>query len=253
MTAPVTRPVIAGNWKMHMGPREAVTFFAEFLQQHDPRDDRSILFFPPAVTLAAAAEAVRSRPDLRLGVQNIHWESAGAFTGEISASMAAQAGAGFVLAGHSERRHVFGETDEEVGRKVAAAHAAGLVPIACIGETLPEREDGRLEQVLMRQLDAILEAFPGTGAGSLLIAYEPVWAIGTGVNATPGDASAAHALVRRRLRERFGSGADAVPVLYGGSVKPGNAAELLAADQVDGLLVGGASLDPGGFAAICRS
>jgi triosephosphate isomerase (TIM) len=249
----VRRPVLAGNWKMQKGPREATAFFDAFLSEHDARDDRTVAFFPPAISVSAAAAALRGRDDIRLGVQNIHWESAGAFTGEISAPMAAQAGVRFVLAGHSERRHVFGETDEEVGRKVAAALAAGLLPVACIGETLQQREDGRLQEVLFRQLDAIMNAIPAGAATALLIAYEPVWAIGTGVNATPDDAAEAHSIVRGRLRERYGDAADAVPILYGGSVKPGNAAELLAAEGVDGLLVGGASLDPGDFAAICRA
>jgi triosephosphate isomerase (TIM) len=249
----VSRPVIAGNWKMHKGPREAADFFDAFLRQHDSRTDRTVLFFPPALSVAATANALRDRPDIGLGVQNIHWESAGAFTGEISAAMAAQAGAGFILAGHSERRHGFGESDAEVGRKAAAAIAAGLVPVVCVGETLPEREAGRLRDVLMRQLDAATDALPADAAASLVVAYEPVWAIGTGVNATPADAAEAHALIRQRLLERYGDQAATIPILYGGSVKPDNAAELLAAEGVDGLLVGGASLDPAGFAAICRA
>jgi triosephosphate isomerase (TIM) len=249
----VRRPVLAGNWKMQKGPSEAAAFFEAFLREHDARDDRTVAFFPPTISIAAAAAALDGRADVALGVQNIHWESAGAFTGEVSAPMAAQAGVRFVLAGHSERRHVFGETDDEVGRKAAAALAAGLLPVACIGETLQEREAGTLHQVLLRQLDAIMDALTADAAASLLIAYEPVWAIGTGVNATPDDAAEAHRIVRNRLQQRYGAAAGEIPILYGGSVKPGNAAELLAADGVDGLLVGGASLDPAGFAAICRA
>jgi triosephosphate isomerase (TIM) len=249
----VRRPVIAGNWKMQKGPREATAFFEEFLREHVARDDRTIAFFPPAISIAAAAAALDGRPDVVVGVQNIHWESAGAFTGEVSAPMAAQAGVRFVLAGHSERRHVFGETDVEVGRKAAAALASALLPVACIGETLQEREGGRLHEVLLRQLDAIMDALPADAAPSLLIAYEPVWAIGTGVNATPDDAAEAHRIVRDRLHHRYGDAAGEIPILYGGSVKPANASELLAADGVDGLLVGGASLEPTGFAAICRA
>jgi triosephosphate isomerase (TIM) len=249
---PVRRPVLAGNWKMHKGPREADAFFPPFLQRYAARD-RTIIFFPPAISLMAAAAAADGRPDIAFGVQNVHWEPTGAFTGEISAQMAAQAGARFALAGHSERRHVFGETDEEVGRKAAAALAAGLVPVACIGEKLDERRAGRLEEVLLKQLNAVLDALPPDAAGSLMIAYEPVWAIGTGVNATPQDAADAHALVRQRLAGRFGGAADAIPILYGGSVKPDNAAELLAARGVDGLLVGGASLEPHDFARICEA
>jgi triosephosphate isomerase (TIM) len=248
----MNRPVIAGNWKMHKGPRDTAAFFAAFLAEHDARTDRTVIFFPPTLSVAAAAAALRDRADIGLGVQNIHWESAGAFTGEVSASMAAQAGVRFILVGHSERRHTFGETDDEVGRKAAAALAAGLAAVICVGETLPEREAGQLRSVLLRQLDAALHALPAISSTTdLLIAYEPVWAIGTGINATPGDAAEAHGLIRDRLRERFGAAADQVPILYGGSVKPDNAGELLAADGVDGLLVGGASLDPMGFAAVC--
>ena len=250
----VRKPVLAGNWKMNKGPIEATSFFGEFLRSHDARADRTVIFFPPAISFTAAAQALGERDDVALGLQNVHWEKSGAFTGEISADMAAQAGATYVLAGHSERRHVFGETDEEVGRKTAAALAAGLIPIACVGEKLDERNAGRLRDVLLRQLDAILHAVPADAAHRLIVAYEPVWAIGTGVNATPADASEAHAILRGRLAERFGAtAAAAIPILYGGSVKPANAAELLAAEGVDGLLVGGASLDAQGFAAIANA
>jgi triosephosphate isomerase len=250
MPARTPTPVIAGNWKMHHGPTDTVSFFRRFRDAHAAAPDRTVLFFPPAISFTAARAAVADRPDLGLGVQNVHWEPKGAFTGEISAAMAADAGARFALCGHSERRHVFGETDEQVGRKAAAVVAAGMTPVVCVGETLDERRADRLEEVLSRQLDAALGPLPGADAGFLL-AYEPVWAIGTGVNATPEDAAAAHAFLRGRLRAR--GAADGVPILYGGSVKPDNAAALLAADGVDGLLVGGASLDPDAFAAIARA
>jgi triosephosphate isomerase (TIM) len=246
----VAKPVLAGNWKMNKGPGEATSFFDVFLRVHPPRSDRSVIFFPPALSLAACAAAVRDRPDIALGVQNVYWEASGAFTGEISAVMASQSGAHYVLAGHSERRHVFGEKDEEVGRKAAAALGAGLVPITCVGETLEERRSDRLREVLVRQLDAIMDALPHEAGGALLVAYEPVWAIGTGVNATPADAAQAHGLLRERLHMRYGDAAADIPILYGGSVKPDNAGELLAADGVDGLLVGGASLEPEAFARI---
>jgi triosephosphate isomerase (TIM) len=249
----IARPVLAGNWKMNKGPAEATSFFDAFLRLHAPREDRSVIFFPPALSFAACTAALRDRSDIGLGVQNVHWEASGAFTGEISAIMASQSDAQYVLAGHSERRHIFGETDEEVGRKAAAALGAGLMPIACVGETLEERRSGRLRDVLRRQLDAIMDALPHEAAGSLLIAYEPVWAIGTGVNATPTDATEAHGLLRERLRERYGDAAADIPILYGGSVKPDNAGDLLAADDVAGLLVGGASLDPAGFASIANA
>jgi triosephosphate isomerase len=243
-------PVIAGNWKMNKGPDDTRAFFDEFCRLHAPRSDRTLCFFPPALSLAAALEATAARPDLRVGVQNIHWESAGAFTGEISGPMAVQAGARLTLVGHSERRHLFGETDEFVAAKTLAALAAGLTPVVCVGETLEQRNAGDLEAVLGRQLDAVLGALGDRRVEGLLLAYEPVWAIGTGVNATPADASDAHGFLRGRLRARASDSAAEIPILYGGSVKPANAAELLAAPDVDGLLVGGASLDPVSFARL---
>ena len=254
MSHRVRRPVLAGNWKMNKGPEDATSFFAAFANAYRPREDRTVVFFPPALSFAAALSAVRERSDIALGVQNIHWEENGAFTGELSAAIAAQAHAGWVLAGHSERRHIFGETDDQVGRKCAAALAAGLIPIACVGEKLEQREAGQLQEVLLRQIDAVLDAIPDAAAETIVVAYEPVWAIGTGVVATPADAAEAHAVLRTRLAERYGrKTAAAIPILYGGSVKPDNAAELLAADGVDGLLVGGASLDPLAFARIAAA
>lgn len=249
----VKTPVIAGNWKMHKTPTETRAFFEAFLALHEPRPDRSVLFFPPALSFATGLEACAGRTDIGLGVQNIHWEDTGAFTGALSAAMAADAGAAFALVGHSERRHVFGETDEETGRKVVAAYRAGLLPVLCVGEKLDERRAGRLDEVLLRQLDAGTAAIEDGQLERILLAYEPVWAIGTGETATPEDASAAHATLRARLRERIGDAASRVPILYGGSVKPANAGELLAARDVDGVLVGGASLDPDAFTAIARS
>lgn len=254
MSHRVRRPVIAGNWKMNKGPEDATSFFAAFTDAYRPREDRTIIFFPPALSFAASRAAVRERSDIQLGVQNIHWEENGAFTGEISAAIAVQAHAAYVLAGHSERRHVFGETDEETGRKCAAALAVGLIPIACVGETLEQREAGHLQETLLRQIDAVLNAIPEDAGDRLVVAYEPVWAIGTGVNATPDDAAEAHGVIRSRLAERYGRRqASRIPVLYGGSVKPDNATQLLAADGVDGLLVGGASLEPGAFARIAAA
>jgi triosephosphate isomerase len=251
VSAPL-KPVLAGNWKMNLGPSEAVRFFDEFLAVWQPRDDRSVVFFPPSISFAAAREAVRGRADVQLGVQNIHWERSGAFTGEISVGMAADAGASLALVGHSERRWVFGETTEETVRKVRAVLDGGLVPVLCVGEKIEERRAGRAEPVVSSQLDPVLEAVSMDEARSLVIAYEPVWAIGTGVNATPQDAGAMHRYVRDVLSRAYGHDiAQAVPILYGGSVKPDNAADLLAVDGVDGVLVGGASLDPHGFAKIC--
>jgi triosephosphate isomerase len=248
------RPVLAGNWKMNHGPSETARFFADFLAMHAPADDRTVVFFPPAISFAAAKEATQGRPDVRLGVQNVYWEAGGAFTGELSVGMARDAGAELVLIGHSERRHVFGETSEETAKKVRAVLAAGLTPVLCVGETIEERRAERAEEVVAGQLAPVLEILSAGEIGELVVAYEPVWAIGTGVTATPQDAAAMHAAVRARLAQSFGQeAADAVPILYGGSVKADNAAELMSQPGVDGVLVGGASLDPGGFAAICRA
>ena len=253
MTAP-RRPVLAGNWKMNHGPSETARFFADFLAMNEPADDRTVVFFPPAISFAAAREAVQGRPDVRLGVQNVHWERSGAFTGELSVAMAADAGAELVLVGHSERRHVFGETSEETAKKVRAVLDGGLTPVLCVGETIEERRAERAEAVVAEQLAPVLAILSAEEMAELVVAYEPVWAIGTGVTATPGDAAAMHRAVRERLAQAFGAeAADAVPVLYGGSVKPDNAAELMSQPGVDGVLVGGASLDAQGFAAICRA
>jgi triosephosphate isomerase len=253
VTVPRT-PILAGNWKMNHGPSQAARFFADFLPLVEPSDDRSIVFFPPAVSFAAAREAVQGRPDVRLGVQHVHWEAGGAFTGELSVAMAADAGAELVLVGHSERRHVFHETIEETVKKTVAVLEGGLDPVLCVGETIDERRADRAEAVVVEQLGPVLAAVPAERLARLVIAYEPVWAIGTGVTATPADAAAMHAAVRRKLEEVYGAdAAGQVPVLYGGSVKPENAAELMSQPGVDGVLVGGASLDPAGFAAIVRA
>lgn len=242
--------VIAGNWKMHHGPSATRSFFAD-LDVGAVEAEHEILVFPPTVSLRDAADVAPAR--VGIGVQNIHWEDEGAFTGETSARMAREAGAGFVLIGHSERRHVFGETDEEVRRKVEAAILHELVPVVCVGETLEERRAGRVDEVIMRQLGAALPSLAQGGA-RFVIAYEPVWAIGTGETATPEDAAAAHATLRAGLEDGVGvAGAPKVSILYGGSVKPDNAAELLAAPDVDGVLVGGASLDPSSFVAIAMA
>jgi triosephosphate isomerase len=253
VTAPRT-PVLAGNWKMNLGPAAAARFFADFLARHPARDDATVLFFPPAISFSAAREALRGRPDVRLGVQNVYWEESGAFTGELSATMAAEAGAEYVLIGHSERRHVFGETVTQTVRKVRAVLDGGLVPLLCVGETLDERRAGRAEAVVEGQLVPVLATLTRDETARLVVAYEPVWAIGTGETASPADADSMHRAVRARLASACGpEGARAIPILYGGSVKPENAAELLAQPEVDGVLVGGASLDPAGFAAICAA
>lgn len=239
------RRVIAGNWKMNNGPAETLRFFAELGEV--PTGPR-VVVFPPIASLGSAAGAPRRAAAVELGVQNIHMAESGAYTGETSASMAVELGATLVLIGHSERRHLFGETDDDVAAKIARGLAAGLEPVVCVGETLEERRAGRLEEVLDRQAMAALRAIPsGT---RFLLAYEPVWAIGTGETATPSDAAEAHALLRERLRAVHGEAGGDVPILYGGSVKPGNAGDLLDADEVDGVLVGGASLAAASFAGI---
>ena len=249
------RPVFAANWKMNHGPSDARAFLRTFLDYY-PRGrerDRTVMFFPPAITLSTTVEMLRDRPDVLVGVQNIYHEDKGAFTGENSASMARDAGARLVLVGHSERRHLFGETDEETAKKCAAAVRAGLTPMLCVGETLEQRERGETEAVVLRQLRAGLASLEAERVATSLVAYEPVWAIGTGKTATPEDATTVHKVIRGALRELAGERGIAIPILYGGSVNRGNAASLLAAADVDGLLVGGASLDAEGWASIVRS
>jgi triosephosphate isomerase len=239
------RRVIAGNWKMNHGPAATLRFFEELGEV--PSGPR-VVVFPPIASLGAAVSAVGRGKGIELGVQNIHMAESGAFTGETSASMAAEVGAALVLIGHSERRHIFGETDDDVAAKIVRGLSVDLEPVVCVGETLEERRAGRLEEVLDRQVMAALRAIPrGT---RFLLAYEPVWAIGTGETATPADAAEAHALLRARLHAVHGEAGGNVPILYGGSVKPENAADLLDADDVDGVLVGGASLAAASFAGI---
>ncbi len=245
------RPLLfAANWKMHLGPEDARAYFKTFRARYNRRADREVWFFPPAVSVEAAAQAARERGDLLVGVQDIYWELKGAFTGAISAPLALQAGARVTLVGHSERRHGFGETDADTHRKVGAALAAGLQPLLCVGETLAERDAGHTVAVVVRQLAGALDGLDGAALARLVVAYEPVWAIGTGRNATPADAGAVHREIRSWLR---GRGADRARVLYGGSVNAKNVAELLAEPELDGVLVGGASLDPEGWAQLVQT
>jgi triosephosphate isomerase len=228
--------LIAGNWKMFKGPAETGEF-CRALRDADLPDDVDVVVCPPFVSLAAAVLALAGT-EIGVFAQSCHWAAEGAFTGEVSAGMLRELGVYGTLVGHSERRQWFGETDETVARRVEAALEAGLHVIACIGETEAEREAGQTAAVLRRQVSVLYSD------ESLVVAYEPVWAIGTGKTATPELAQEAHALIKSLL---------AVPVLYGGSVKPDNAAELLAQPDVDGALVGGASLDVDSFAAICQT
>jgi triosephosphate isomerase len=246
-----SRPVLAANWKMNLGPVEASAFLDGFLARYAPRDDRTVILFPSALVLATVREGMQSRPDIRLGVQNVSTEEKGAFTGENSAAMAAGAGASFVLVGHSERRHVFGETDAQVAQKCARVTEHGLVPVLCVGETIEQREHGETGEVVLHQLRAGVSMLGHEAIRDLIVAYEPVWAIGTGRTATPQDASDVHLVLRAALAGMVGEHARTIPLLYGGSVNAANAAALLAAPVVDGLLVGGASLDPVQWAEIC--
>ena len=244
------RPIFAANWKMHHGPSDTRAFMRAFLAHYPRRQDRSVLFFPPAASITTAVEMLKERSDVIVGVQNIHWEAKGAFTGETSAAIARDAGARVVLVGHSERRNVFGETDEQTALKVKAALAAGLTPMLCVGERLEERERDQADAVVLRQFRAAVAGLEPAQIATLVLAYEPVWAIGTGRTATPGDASAMHGVLRAELRSLLAERAVAVPILYGGSVNRGNAAQLLESRDVDGLLVGGASLDAEGWSTI---
>ncbi|HTE47859.1 MAG TPA: triose-phosphate isomerase [Gemmatimonadaceae bacterium] len=247
-------PVFAANWKMNLGPSDARAFMAAFAARWTARSDRTIVFFPPAVSLSAAVHALGGRNDIAAGAQNIWTEDKGAFTGETSAPMAKDAGARYVLVGHSERRHVFGETDAQTAKKCAAAARHGLTPILCVGELLAEREAGTTADVVLRQLRAGLADVTPDIIARMAIAYEPVWAIGTGRTATPADASEVHERIRLALVEGIGEQqARDVPILYGGSVSAANASALLAANGVDGLLVGGASLDVDSWLSICNT
>jgi triosephosphate isomerase len=251
MTGRLQPPVFAANWKMNNGPTAAREFVRRFLERYQPRADRSVIFFPPAISLLTVVESLATRPDIAVGVQNIWGQDKGAFTGENSAPMARDAGARYALVGHSERRHVFGESDAETAEKCAAAVRNALVPILCVGETLAEREAGETHDVVLRQLRTGITGLPSQGVASIAIAYEPVWAIGTGRTATPDDASSVHQAIRDDLRRALDSSAGLPPILYGGSVNAGNAKALLSAAGVDGLLVGGASLEPDGWGTIC--
>ena len=248
------KPVFAANWKLNHTPTDARSFMLRFLALTPRQQDRTIVICPSAITLTTVTDSLRDRPDIWVGVQNVHSESQGAYTGENSVLMARDAGARVVLVGHSERRHVFGETDAMMTMKCALVVQARLIPLLCVGETLSERESGATASVVERQLEAGMAELDDAQVGAMMLAYEPVWAIGTGKTATPEDASDIHHVLRQVLSARVGDkAAQLVPILYGGSVNRGNASTLLAAADVDGLLVGGASLDPDGWSSIVRS
>jgi triosephosphate isomerase len=247
----MTHMIFAANWKMHVGADSARAFVEQFLSKHRPLEDRDVWFFPSAVALEAVARSTDGRREITVGVQNVHWEPKGAFTGELSVSMAAESGARAALVGHSERRHVFGETDEETGRKVKALLEGGLIPMLCVGETIDQREGGETLSVVERQL-GVLGSLHTEELRHVVIAYEPVWAIGTGSTATPADAAEVHAHIRGWLTDR-GLERGVCRILYGGSVKLNNIRTLVSEPEIDGVLVGGASLDPLSWAAMTQT
>ena len=244
------KKLIAANWKMYKKPEETKRFFHDFLPLVSGHLRDEIVVCPPYVDLYAALESVKGSP-VAIGAQNLYWKSEGAFTGEISADMLVAVGCTHVIIGHSERRQYFGETDDSVNLKLKAALEHGLTPIVCVGEVLEEREAGLTEDVLRRQCVRAFHALSARKAARLVIAYEPVWAIGTGKTATPEIACDAHILIRTEAGKAFGQEfADQLRILYGGSVKPENSRALMREVEIDGALVGGASLDPKSFAAI---
>jgi triosephosphate isomerase len=243
-------PFVAGNWKMHKTVAETVAYVKEFRALVKDINDIDIVLATPFTSIHPAAEAARNS-NVAISAQDVYWETHGAFTGEISAAMLREAGAEYVIIGHSERRTLFAETDETVRRKIGAAFEGGLTPIVCIGETLAERDANQTFAVLGRQLARGLEGLSPDQLTELVMAYEPVWAIGTGRNATPAQAAEAHGHIRQRLQATFGQdAAEAVRILYGGSVKPDNVADLASQPNVDGALVGGACLDVQSFVDI---
>jgi triosephosphate isomerase (TIM) len=246
------RRYLAANWKMQKTVEETEDFLDRFLGEIGDLVHADIVICPPFTALAAAAERCRRSP-VRIAAQNMHESSSGAYTGEISAPMLTSIGVEGVILGHSERRSLFAETDEALARKLVAAFEAGLEPILCVGESESEREGGVTEDVLRRQLEADLESVSEKDLRGIVIAYEPIWAIGTGKTASPEQAEEAISFIRSIVAERDSSAAEQVRVLYGGSVKPGNAEELFGREEIDGALVGGASLEPADFLAICEA
>ena len=246
------KKLIAANWKMYKNPTQTREFFREFLPLvvDHARDD--IVVCPPYIDLCDAVAAAKGS-QVAVGAQNLHWEKEGAYTGEVCPAMLRDIGCTHVIIGHSERRQYFGETDDMVNFKLKAALEAGLTPIVCVGEVLEEREAGLTEDVLRRQCLRAFHAISGKKAGKLVVAYEPVWAIGTGKTATPQLASDAHILIRGEAAKAFAQEfAEKLRILYGGSVKPENAKGLMSEEEIDGALIGGASLDPKSFAAIVK-
>jgi len=245
------RAILAANWKMHKTAAEAEAFAAAFLPLVKDAGEVDIVVAPPFTALDRLGRALAGS-NVALAAQNANPEPKGAFTGEIAISMLAELGCRYAIVGHSERRTIYGEGDALVADKAAALFEAGLTPIVCVGESLEERESGRTSEVVGAQLEGSLARVPAERAAELVVAYEPIWAIGTGKTATPDTAQEVHAFVREQLRQRFGAAGDAIRIQYGGSVKPENVDELMAQPDIDGALVGGASLDPEAFSRIVR-
>jgi len=250
------KPLISGNWKMHHNHFEAITLVQKLGYLVDKADvgEVDVSVHPPFTDLRSVQTVLEAdKIPLALGAQNCHWEEKGAFTGEVAASMLAKLNVSYVIVGHSERRELFGETDEDVNRKVKAVLAAGMTPIMCCGETLEEREAGSTDEKVVGQVKTGLAGLKGDVVAGLVVAYEPIWAIGTGRTASAEDAQAVCGLIRRTIGDAFGAdAAAAVRIQYGGSVKADNAAELMAQADIDGALVGGASLEAESFAAIVQ-
>ncbi len=248
------KKIVAANWKMNMTQAETARFIESFLLEIGDIRDVDVVIVPPFTAIPKVTEALGKAQDIKVGAQNMHWEHNGPFTGEISAALLRDLFVRYVVLGHSERRTLFGETDEIVNRKVRAAHEATLRPIVCVGETLEQRDSGKVKKVLSKQLRGSLAGLEPKELQETVIAYEPVWAIGTGRNATPVQAQEAHAFIREVLGQISDSAtADRIRVQYGGSVKPDNARELMQQADIDGALVGGASLDPRSFARIVNA
>jgi triosephosphate isomerase len=244
------KPIMAGNWKMYKNPAETTSFFEKFRPLVEKSEHCEIVICPPFTNIAAAVTAAQGTR-IQVGAQNLYWAKEGAFTGEVSAPMIRAAGCTHAIVGHSERRQYFGETDETVLQRTVAALDAGLTPIVCVGERLAERESGETEALLTKQFKGGIAPLTAEQFAKIVIAYEPVWAIGTGKTATPDIAADAHRVIRGQVRAHFGApAADAVRILYGGSVKPDNVRTLMAQPEIDGTLVGGASLDANSFANI---
>src|SRR5207237_4587079 len=248
------KKIVAANWKMNMTQAESARFVEALLLEIGDLSEIEVVIVPPFTAIAKVMEALGSAQNIKVGAQNMHWERSGAFTGEISAALLRDLFVHYVVLGHSERRRLFGETDEIVNRKVRAAHEASLRPIVCVGETLKQRDRGNVDKILSIQLRGSLAGLGPKELQETVIAYEPVWAIGTGRNATPEQAQEAHAFIRHTLREMSDeTTAERVRIQYGGSVKPENARELMVQADIDGALVGGASLDPRSFAQIVNT